>query len=522
MNYKHLNIPYRMVLVILAISLLFAMLNGCNQQEKLVRDIQQSRQKRYDALVRLNGQEEKSDWQVLSGPLNIDECVELALRYNKDVQTAKLKLLEAKGEMIGAVSTALPKADFTGSAMRNDNSSIFGSQKETYELQLLVRQPLYLGGLIGTALDAARVFTYQKQQELRRTIQIVQFEVRQKYNAALLAKELVEVSIQEQRDATKLLSDTQMQLRHGVATRYDVLRAEVRLNAVEAQLIRQQNEAQIALTRLLDVLGVSQGSQAELTDKLTYEPLEVASSHCLEIAMKQRPDLLIGEAMVRLMKDNIAAEKAGNRPKVYLQGMYMRGYPGFAASFPSFGGNEEDGGDGEDGFLNFDNKKIWERTMSGGIVVEWPFFNGLATHGRVIKAKALHQQQQVTLRKLEQQCQLEITQALLNLQSSEKFVLSQQGSVTNAEEALRLAQVGFREGVVTSLDVISSELALALARSNYHQAVYDYRLARLNLNAALGTLGEQPIPQKSDDKPEKDQTEINSGNEVEKTEVTEK
>jgi len=493
MNYRHLNIPYRMILLTSAISLLFAMLNGCNQQKKLARDIQQNRQKRYEALVRLNSQEDKSDWQVLSGPLNIDECIELALRYNKDVQTAKLKLLEAKGEMVGAVSAALPKADFTGSAMRNDNSSIFGSQKETYELQLLVRQPLYLGGLIGAALDAARVFTYQKQQELRQTIQIVQLEVRQKYNAALLAEKLVGVSIQEQRDAKKLLSDTQKQLRHGVATRYDVLRAEVRLNAVEAQLIRQQNEAQIALTRLLDVLGVSQGSQAELTDKLTYEPIEAASSQCLKVAMQQRPDLLIGEAMVRLMKDNIAAEQAGNRPQVYLQGMYMRSYPGFAAGFPSFGGGEED-----DGFTDFDNKKIWERTMSGGIVVEWPFFNGLATHGRVIKAKALHQQQQVTLRKLEQQCQLEITQALLNLQSSEKFVLSQQGSVANAEEALRLAQVGFREGVVTSLDVISSESALALARSNYHQAVYDYRLARLNLNAVLGTLGEQPIPQKTE------------------------
>ena len=493
MNYRHLNIPYQMVLVISTVSLLFAMLNGCNQQKKLTRDIQQNRQTRYEALVRLNGQEEKSDWQVLSGPLNLDECIELALRYNKDVQGAKLKLLEAKGEMIGAVSAALPKASFTGSAMRNDNSSIFGSQKETYELQLLVRQPLYLGGLIGAALDAARVFTYQKQQELRQTIQIVQLEVRQKYNAALLAEELVEVSIQEQRDAKKLLSDTQKQLRYGVATRYDVLRTEVRLNAVEARLIRQQNEAQIALTLLMDVLGVSQSSLVELTDQLTYEPFEVASLQCLEIAMKQRPDLLIGEAMVRLMKDNIVAEEAGNRPQVYLQGMYMRGYPGFAASFPSFGGNEEDGGDG---FLDFDNKKIWERTMSGGIVVEWPFFNGLATHGRVIKAKALHQQQRVTLRKLEQQCQLEINQRLLNLQSSEKFVLSQQGSVANAEEALRLAQVGYREGTVTSLDVISSELALALARSNYHQAVYDYRLARLNLNAALGTLGEQPIPQK--------------------------
>ncbi|MCK5269744.1 MAG: hypothetical protein KAJ46_03130, partial [Sedimentisphaerales bacterium] len=64
MNIQKFNIAYRAVLLTSAISLLFAMFSGCNQQKKLARDIQQNRQKRYEALIRLNGQEEKSDWQV--------------------------------------------------------------------------------------------------------------------------------------------------------------------------------------------------------------------------------------------------------------------------------------------------------------------------------------------------------------------------------------------------------------------------------------------------------------------------
>ena len=81
-------------------------------------------------------------------------------------------------------------------------------------------------------------------------------------------------------------------------------------------------------------------------------------------------------------------------------------------------------------------------------------------------------------------------QSLLNLESSDKFVQSQQGSVTNAEEALRLSQVNFREGVGTSLDVISAQTELTRTRSNYVQAVRDYRLAGLSLDFAVGTLGE--------------------------------
>ena len=76
--------------------------------------------------------------------------------------------------------------------------------------------------------------------------------------------------------------------------------------------------------------------------------------------------------------------------------------------------------------------------MYGGILVEWPVFDGLQTAGRVTKAKAEVRRHEVALKKLEQQIQLEVTEALLNVQSSREFVESQLGNVENAEEALRL------------------------------------------------------------------------------------
>jgi len=475
--------------------LLVALLSGgCINQEQIARDFQENRRASYEMLTRSNTDKTGDDLELISGGLSTTQALEYAFRYNKDLQKAKVNLLVAKARKTEATATALPSATFSGSALRNDNSSWIMNQKEAYQLQLLVRQPLYLGGLVGAAIDAAAVFAYQVQQELRQTMQQVEFQVRQQYLAALLSAELVQVALQDQHNAQEFLHDTNKKLKYGAGTKFDALRARVRLTAVEARLIRLKNDYRLALARLLNLLGVSQLSQIELTDKLAFEKVDISPDALLLESMSNRPELLIGEALVRLSRDNVLAEQAGNRPKVYLQGLYQRDYPGSASNF-SF---DEGGDSGADGSSGITSDKEWDRTMSGGIVVEWPFFDGFSSDAKIAQAKALLQEQQIMLRQNEEKVQLEVTEALLNLESNENFVLSQLGNIADAEEALRLAQVSFRAGTQNSLDVIAAETALALARSDYHQAVHDYQLAKLNMRRTIGTLGESSIPAVTD------------------------
>ncbi|MCF7958452.1 MAG: TolC family protein [Phycisphaerae bacterium] len=472
----------------IVIGLLFSLFvfSGCVRQEEISRDFQSNRRASHEKLSRTvavakgGGNAERlviNELEIISGDLDIDACVELAFVHNKEIQTSKIHLQEAIGQTVEARSTALPQASFNGSAIRNDDDSLFG-QKESYQLGLLVRQPLYLGGLIGTALDAAAVFSYQTQQELRKTCQKVQLTVRKEYLAILLAKELVDVARQAKANAQELLTDTQKKYRLGVGTKFEVLRAQVRVKDFDARLIRFQNGYKLAKNRLLNTLGVSQMSHVSLTDALTFGPITVDSDMCLLRAMEKRPELLIGESYIRLAKDNVLSEQAGNRPNVFLQGQYTRSYPGLGSTVD---------------FGDIKGERKWDRSMNAGIVVEWAFFDGLATRGRVIKAKAILDQQKVALRKQEQQVQLEVTQSLLNLESNQRFVASQDGRVEDATEALRLAKVGFREGTTTSLDVISAELALAEAQSDYYQAVHNYMGDQLDLSASIGIIGEEPL-----------------------------
>ena len=72
----------------------------------------------------------------------------------------------------------------------------------------------------------------------------------------------------------------------------------------------------------------------------------------------------------------------------------------------------------------------------------------------------------------------------------------------DAVEALRLVRVGFREGTMTSLDVISAELALAEAQSDYYQAVHNYMGAKLDLSASVGIIGEESLTAPKKDRSE--------------------
>jgi len=479
---------------------LAALMGGCYSPEKMAREFEANRRTRAAALISGRAEPELGMPEVITGSLSPADCIELALLHNPEVQLAKQSLLQAKGQMTEALSTALPKVNFTGTGQRNDNKG-FIDQKETYDLTVLARQPLYLGGVVGAALDAATAYSYLSQQQLRLSLNGVQLQVRSLYLNALLVQELIKVAEQAKSDAEVLLADAEKKYKFGTGTRYEVLQAEVNVSSRETELIKQRNDGQMAMTSLLNALGVSQLSRVELTGKLEFNVREAADEEYLRTALERRPELLVGEAMIRLAQDNIISVQAGNRPRVFLQGMYQRSYPGFSANFknifsglyPTFAQFLRDA------HVDFDDpgvppssggdSKEWERTMYGGLQVEWAIFDGFLTDGKVTQAKAELKRQEIGLSKMEQQVQLETTQSLLNLTNSEQLVWSLVGNVTNAEEALRLAQVQFREGAGTSLDVISAELALARARSNYSSAVHAYLISQLKLEWSSGTIG---------------------------------
>ena len=102
--------------------------------------------------------------------------------------------------------------------------------------------------------------------------------------------------------------------------------------------------------------------------------------------------------------------------------------------------------------------------------------------------KAKLKQSKINLVDAEETALFELTKALLSIENTEEFVESQQLNITRAQEGNRLAEVGYKEGINTQVEVIDAGSALTKAMVLYYQAIYSHIIAKLDLQKAMGVL----------------------------------
>jgi outer membrane protein len=91
------------------------------------------------------------------------------------------------------------------------------------------------------------------------------------------------------------------------------------------------------------------------------------------------------------------------------------------------------------------------------------------------------------LQKTENDVRLEVKQSYDAMQSAEKTIAASQMSVQQAEKVLEMMEANYQYGAATTLDVMDSQNALALARNARIAAMYDYAIAKARLRLAMGS-----------------------------------
>jgi outer membrane protein TolC len=115
----------------------------------------------------------------------------------------------------------------------------------------------------------------------------------------------------------------------------------------------------------------------------------------------------------------------------------------------------------------------------------WSWFEGTY---KVRAARSATQMARMQLSDAQQKIQLQIAQSRYKLNEAHKRLAMSRKNILSAEENLRCAQVGFREGVMQTTDVMAAQAAWQQAQSQYIDAEVDVRLSSVNLQKALGIL----------------------------------
>ncbi|MFN7985274.1 MAG: TolC family protein [Vicinamibacterales bacterium] len=350
-------------------------------------------------------------------------------------------------------------------------------RKNTYRASLSFSQNLFSGGRIGAARDQANASRSVAEVDLASARAQVMLDVVQAYYNAALSARLVEIAEATYQQADATLSMTRLGFEAGTQPEFELLRAQVARDNQRPVVIRSQSQREIALLHLKQLLNLPPTDGVVLTTALDAAA-PPAPDHLPVVATTGDVPLLTRaperDAAFVLQQSEAAAAltRAARLPTASLTSNYEEvAYPG--GVFPSFG----------------DLRRNW----TIGASVQVPVLTGGRQRADEAIARADTRQAEARLRLTRQQAAVDTRTAYEELKAAAASWDASAGTVQQAERAYQIAELRYREGVSTQLEVTDAQVLLVQAQATRAQAARDLQVARARVallpDLPLGTSG---------------------------------
>jgi outer membrane protein TolC len=432
----------------------------------------------------------------MTQPLSLVDALNLTLKQNSGLVKARADLEASRGLVIETRAVALPNvsanAKYTyadpnaiqqfpfasGSSVVTNGDGTFTTNRvgnntrvpnQSWNAGVQVVQNIYTGGRLMSALRAAKLQKEQSMFQYQSAVADALLATRVAYYDVLVGEQQISVNEASVTLLTQELEDQQRRFDAGTVPRFNVLQAEVAVANARPPLINSKNQYRIAKNNLCNLLGLNlpksvwEDVPLTLSDKLDSDPYEVKLPMAIAQALERRTELKALERTEGLQRENVINARAGYKPTVQA----FAGYIWQSSEFATDLAREFDG---------------WEV----GAQLSWNIFDGMATRGRVIQAKAQLEHAKADVDDRSRQIELEVRTDYSSLIEAQETLESQQKVQEEAAEALRLAKARADAGTGTRLDVLNAETQLTQARTTQVQALHDYDVARARFERAIG------------------------------------
>lgn len=338
-------------------------------------------------------------------------------------------------------------------------------------------QPIYMGGKIRAynkitqyAEEAAGTLYDKELQDIIVDVDEAYWNLVALYSKKKLAegyKALVD----------KLEGDVEKLVKEGMATKADLLSVKVKVNEAGVTLIQVNNGIELSRMNLCRICGLDMNEPVEVEDAIDeknqnanimgqVDMFSSKSDNLVQQAESNRKELQALGLQNRIYDEKIKLARAEYLPKVALMGGYLASNPSVFNSF--------------------------ERKMKGmwnvGITLNVPILTWGDRSYKVKSAKAEALMHRYETEEVKEKIELQVNQCRQKLQESMERYQTTLRSVDEAEENLRYANLGMKEGVITLSNVMEAQTAWLKAKSEWVNAQVDVRLANLYLRKAVGSI----------------------------------
>ncbi len=346
-------------------------------------------------------------------------------------------------------------------AFRTDTRHIFAGS-------ILVTQPIFMGGgivALNKLADLNEDFAANSADARRQTVLYTTDQAYWQVVSLKHKKRLAEAYLEL---IKKFDHDVQRMIEEGVATRSDGLSVSVKVNEAEMTLQRVDDGLVLSKMLLCQMIGLPMDEQITLADEDTENLAVVTLQPQLDVekAVENRPELKMLGNTVDMTRQTTNILKAGNLPQVALMGGYAVSNPNVLNGFEKkFGG-------------------YW----NVGVLVRVPLWNWGDVAYKVRASKGATAIANLELEEAREKIELQVNQNTFKVDEANKRLVMAQTGIDRAEENLRTANLGFKEGVIAPTVVMEAQTAWLQAQSQLIDAQIAVKLSQVELNKALGTL----------------------------------
>lgn len=398
--------------------------------------------------------------------LSLEQCREMALRYNKEMaasvrrtESARHTVKSYRGNFFpnftvggtglystmdgrmgiagGNLPTFLPDAA-TGQALPDGGFAYFPGLDLDYKVGLLymgsvqVEQPLYMGGKIRAAYKMSVLGKEMAQMNEALTATEVLLKTDRAYAQVVKAREMKKVAEMYRDVLAELHKNVESAYRHGLKPKNDVLKVQVKLNESELAVRKAGNALRLATMNLCHCIGKPLASGIAVSGDFP----EIERHIEMQVAdISARPEYAILNRQVAIAEQQVKLNRSELLPKVGVRGSY----------------------DYVHGFEVNDRPLIDKGSFSVLLNVSIPLFHFGERSNKVRAAKAKLEQVRLEQQDKNEQMLLELAQAANNLDEAKLETELADRSLEQAEENRRVSKGQFEVGLETLSDHLEAQ-----------------------------------------------------------------
>lgn len=400
--------------------------------------------------------------------VTLDEAYRMAIATHESVKIAGEGVVQAESNIDKATSALLPNVTASGNYTRYSKVISAGSfviqPRQSSEIDLKLTQPLYHGG-VWSARREALLLLDRSREGLGYSKDTIVITTARAYFDVLRAKKNVEIQNAALKRAREEGDVAAARFKVGEVTKSAVLRAEAETAGAEANLTNAETALMDSKTVLRRIIGTA--DEIDVVEPAPMAEITASMDQLINTAYAQRRDYRQSALDKTAAAEGIKVARGGYWPSLDLVGLFANRDQSPKTTF----------------FL--------KQTISGGIVFNFPIFEGGLTRAQVSQAKSAYNQAELTNLSLKRDIAVQVSASYDRLQALKATTESFRKQVSFAEENYSMVFQQFKFGTATTVDVIDASTTLISAQSSLANATYDQGLAAVELKYNIGTVMEE-------------------------------